>query len=697
MAEERRNRRKGNVTSRWMAAIHIAFILLAICVAARIVYLQIFWQPSKLQKEFYQARQHVDSIRPVRGAIYDTRGKLLASSSKLYQVSMDCVVRKEEFKNDPAKELEWRNKAAQLSEGLARIYGGSAADWERSIIHNRDNNHHYLKIGRQIDFETLSKVKELPLFNEGSNKGGIQVTVEEIRSYPYGSLGRRAIGVVKNNQDRQQLTGIEEKCNSILHGKEGWTMLKDSDIRGVYVPGNNWKSKKAVDGMDVKTTLDITMQEIADNALREMLSENDAMTGGCCMVMETATGAIRAMVNLTRDKDGNLGETYNYAVTTAQNPGSVFKTATLMAAIEKAGVDIHDTIPTKDGKVYYRGASTPVDAHVGKAHYPDGKITVDEGLKISSNYVFRYLAVEKFGKESKDVDKYMESLEEYHLFDDFDFDINGLAKCYIKDPRTSGEALTLPSIAMGYDMRTTPLHILTFYNAIANGGKEMKPYMIEEYLRDGKVEKKFGPEVLERSICSKRTADSLTIALLKITQEEHGTAYWRMLRSKCKIAGKTGTAYQTYTDPNTGKATFGAGGFRKIQGSFAGFFPAEDPKYTAICVFYTRVTGDNLEGSRCATPVRKIADELFCLHPEWAVSLEKNGKMDKVSKVEVVTGKNNDGKVPDLSGLGLSDAIYSLESCGYKCVYEGAGQVASQSPAAWSKLAKGGTVMIRLK
>lgn len=680
-----------------MAAIHIALIFFGIVVVFKILYLQIFWQPTKLQKDLYQARQHVDTIRPVRGAIYDTRGNLLASSSNLYQVSMDCAIRKEEFKSDPDKELEWRNKAAQLSAGLARIYGGTASDWEKAIIHNRDNNRHYLKIGHQIDYETLLKVKNLPLFNEGAFKGGIQISVEEIRSYPYGSLGRRAIGVVRNNQDRQQLTGIEEKCNEILHGKEGWTMLKDSDIRGVYIPGNNWKSKKAVDGMDVKTTLDITIQEIADKALREMLSENDAMTGGCCMVMETSTGAIRAMVNLTRDKDGNLGETYNYALTTAQNPGSIFKTATLMAAIENKGLKISDTIPTNDGRVRYRGAVTPVDPHVGKAHYPDGKITIGEGFKISSNYVFRYIAVEKFGQDKKDVDKYLDCLEGYHLYDDFGFDINGLAKCHYKDPRTSGEALTLPSIAMGYDMKTTPLHMLTFYNAIANGGKEMKPYMIEEYLMDGKVEKKFGPEVLERSICSSKTAESITEALLKVTQEEHGTAYWRMRQARCKIAGKTGTAYQTFSDPNTGKATFGASGMRKIQGSFAGFFPAEDPKYTVICVFYTKVTGDNLEGSRCADPVRKIANELYCMHPEWAGSIEKKSKMEKPSKVELITGKNNEGKVPDLVGLGLSDAIYSIESCGYKCVYEGAGQVASQSPAAWSKLEKGGTVVIRLK
>lgn len=693
--------RSGNRTSRWLTAIHLVFLVLGFCVIGKVAYIQWFWKPTKTETAMFGTSDKVDTITPIRGAIIDTRGRLLASSVTMYRVCMDCAVRKEEFRLDKENgrvlENEWRNKADELSCGLAEIYGGTAADWYGKIIQGRERNRRYMRIGGLIDYNTLQKVKALPLFREGKYKGGISIESEEIREYPYGSLGRRAIGVVQNNHDTRHITGLEEKCNDILHGKEGWTYLKNTDVRGVSVQGNSYRSRKAVNGYDVRTTLDIDIQDIADTALRKVLCENPHMIGGCCMVMEVESGAIRAMVNLKKDSKGNLGETYNYAVTTALNPGSVFKTATLMAALSENKIGIHDSIPCMDGIYVYKGSKCPPDHHVGRADYPSGYIHVDEGLKISSNHVFRYIGCECFGKNPKDVDRYLSLLKSYHLFDDFDFDINGLAKCYVNDPNKSHEALTLPMIAMGYDMATTPIHIMTFYNAIANGGKEMKPYLIEAYEKDGRVVKKFGPEVLNGKICSKAVADTLTQALLKITTEEHGTGYWRFRGSKCKVAGKTGTAFQSYRVEGQKGSRMNVDGKHVIQGTFAGFFPAENPKYTAICVFHTDLCPDNLEGSRCATAVRMIADQLYCMNPQWGEPIHQSRRMEKVEEVKLVTSRNNEGKVPDVCGLGLSDAIYSIESCGYKCRYEGHGQVVSQSPAAFTEAGKGTTVLIRLK
>lgn len=701
MADTMKKARKGNITSRLLTVVHLLFLVAGIGIVGQIIYIQLFWKPTELEKNLFGTSHKVDTLYPVRGAIYDCKGRLLASSVSMYRVCMDCTVRKAEFESDLEngliKENEWRQKAAELSAGLAEIYGGTAEDWNRKIIYNRNNNRSYLRIGGLIDYQTLQQVSALPLFREGPFKGGITVETEETRIYPYGSLGRRAIGVVRNNQESQHITGIEEKCNSVLHGKEGHQHKKRTDVRGMYVPGNNWMSKKAQDGLDVRTTIDIDIQDISDKALRNVLSQNEHMIGGCCLVMDVETGAIRAMVNLKKDSNGKLGETYNYAVTTAQNPGSVFKTATLMAALDEGKIDLHDSIPCMDGYYTYKGTRTPQDHHVTKADYPSGYIPVDEGLKISSNHVFRYLGGECFGKSERETGKYIDLLKSYHLFDDFDFDINGLAKCNVKDPRTSGEALTLPMVAMGYDMATTPIHILTFYNSIANGGKEMKPYMIEAYEKNGRTEKKFSPTVLNSSVCKKSTVDSLTVALLKITQEEHGTGYWRFRGAKCHVAGKTGTAFQTFKDPATGKTGFGGSGRRVIQGTFAGFFPAEAPKYTVVTVFYTDICGDNLEGSRCASAVREIADQLYCMNPQWGETIEQNSKLAKATERKLITGKNNDGKVPDVVGLGLSDAVYSIESCGYKCIYEGHGQVVSQSPGAYSEAKKGATVVIKLR
>ncbi len=309
----------------------------------------------------------------------------------MYNISMDCTVRKQEFRNDKVSESEWCGKAYALSEGLARIVGGDAREWYSRIMTKRQKNQPYLKIADLVDYDTMKQLIELPLFNEGKFKGGIQIETVDTRKYPYGSLGRRAIGVVANNRQKTRITGLEEKCNRELHGEEGYAKMTYTDRKGTYVPVSGWKSKKARNGLDVKSTLDMDIQDLADRSLRELMAGNPHITHGCFLIMDVESGAIRAMVNLKKASDGNMGEVYNYAVTTANNPGSVFKVATLMAALDEGLISLSDSIPCMDGRYVYKNIKCPLDKHATKDHYPSGYIGVEEGLKISSNHVFRYI------------------------------------------------------------------------------------------------------------------------------------------------------------------------------------------------------------------------------------------------------------------------------------------------------------------
>ncbi len=681
-----------------LQAIQLLFLVTAVAVVVKIVMLQFFYRPSEKETAYYGTPEKVDTLYPVRGAIYDAKDRLIALSVPMYNISMDCTVRKQEFRNDRVSESEWCSKAYALSEGLARIVGGDTREWYSRIMTKRQKNQPYLKIADLVDYDTMKQLIELPLFNEGKFKGGIQIETVDTRKYPYGSLGRRAIGVVANNRQKTRITGLEEKCNRELHGEEGYAKMTYTDRKGTYVPVSGWKSKKARNGLDVKSTLDMDIQDLADRSLRELMAGNPHITHGCFLIMDVESGAIRAMVNLKKASDGNMGEVYNYAVTTANNPGSVFKVATLMAALDEGLISLSDSIPCMDGRYVYKNIKCPLDKHATKDHYPSGYIGVEEGLKISSNHVFRYIGGECFGKSNREIRKYLSLLESYNLFSDFDFDINGLAKCSVKDPCSSGEALTLPMVAMGYDMATTPVHLLCFYNAIANGGRQMKPYMIDSYMREGETVRKFEPQVLNPSICKKSTADSLTRALLKVTGEMGGTGYWAFRGAKCPVAGKTGTAFIAYKSERTGKTTFSDDRMSHyIQGSFAGFFPADNPKYSAICVIYTDLTSDNIEGSRCARAVRAVADALWSMNPEWNEGIRDKGRLPKAPQIRLVSGKESAGRVPDVKGLGLSDAIYSLESCGYSCSYEGHGTVVSQDPAPNSARSRGSKVHLRLK
>lgn len=688
--------------------IYIVVLFISASIVVKLIYIQKSWEPDKSIAKYFLPPAEKYTIAPDRGAIIGCGGEILAMSTPMYELRMDCTVRKEYFQKKMRKnptgdnlEQQWQDKAKAFSEGFAKEMNMDASVIFKSIMDGRRKGNKYLRLGTDIDRGTLLKLESLPLMEEGRYKSGIIVEKHDSRKYPYGTLARRTIGYVKDNSSQKEdekgrsHIGIEGKYDYVLHGKEGEIWLKPTDNKEKI---QNYDSTyvKPVDGLDVRTTLDITLQDIVDKAMRKQMSANPKIEDGCAVFMDVRTGAIRAMVNLTKSpKDSSLNEVYNMAIGYGANPGSVFKTTTLMTALEDGYIkSLDDEIPTNEGKL----PGYPQDDHVKNLV----KISILHGFEISSNYVFRYLATNNYSDDPK---RFMDKLYMYKLGQAFDFDLEGLREPLLPSPDSKSWSSTdLGSVAIGYSVRETPLHTLTFYNAIANKGRMMKPYLVESIEKDGVVKTKKGPSVLNASICSRATADTLLRALKAVTSE--GTAY-RLKGAKLTVAGKTGTARQSLSkeeiekygrDPKDNTQT--ADGSYHNLATFVGFFPADNPKYSAIiCMNSSLIRGSLYGGVGPASAMREIVDAIYTLDPEWGAEVTAMAKVPVMGEDKEMTARSDmkNPIVPDIMGLGLKDAIFIIENSGLKCSYSGTGHVSSQNPKAGTKVADGSTITFNLK
>lgn len=710
MAQENK---KGNNNKRDRIAVilrltYILVLLLCFVVIGKIIYIQYCWEPNEKIIKFFLPNDVADEIAPKRGAIIGRGGEILAMSTPMYELRIDCTIRKNEFKKKGEKrasvtdslERQWRAKARAFCEGFAKETGADSISLYKTIIDGRQKEWdgcRYLKIGGNIDRGTILRLRELPLMKEGRFKSGIIEIEKDTRKYPYGTLARRTIGYVKDNSNSNgnNHIGLEGKYDYVLHGQEGKIWLRTIDNKEKV---QNYDSSyvKPVDGMDVRSTLDITIQDIMDKAIRKQMAANPKIADGCGVLMDVKTGAIRAMVNLTKSpKDSSLNEVYNMAIGFGAEPGSVFKTTTLMTALEDGHIkSLDDVIPKNNGELAdYR---YPKDKHVNG----QGEISILDGFKISSNYVFRYLAVNNYSDNPK---RFLDKLYLYKLGQAFDFDLEGLRKPTLPSPDSKmWSATDLGATAIGYAIQETPLHILTFYNAIANKGKMMKPYLVESIEKNGVVKTRKGPGVLNASICSKATADTLLRAMKAVTSE--GTAT-RLKGAKLQVAGKTGTSLQPLTkediDKYGKKDVYSTKDDRhRHLATFVGFFPADNPKYSAIICMNSSLIKDNLYGGTApAAAIREVVDAIYSLEPEWGGELAPAGKVPEMefSGDAAAQSDTKNPLVPDIKGLGLKDAVFLIENSGLRCSYSGTGHVVSQNPKAGSKVAGGTTITFTLK
>ena len=615
-----------------MFFVSIVVLVLSALILARIVHIQTSYTvDDRVINQFRPVSQR-HTEEPVRGRILATDGRPFAISAPLYDIYMDCTIRKREFeeKGDSGAEQDWREKARELCTYLSNEFRDKSAEqYYTSIIQGREKGSKYLSIKKNVDLNTLRRVQQFPLFREGGYRGGIIVESHEERIYPYDSLARRVIGYVKDTLRK----GLEANFDYELHGKAGYEWRRVTDDNS-WIRDLDSTVVRAQDGNDIRTTLNVDFQDIADRALRRQINENDGIRAGIVIIMEAQTGAIRAMVNLSRGAtpQTTLWERENLCLTEVGEQGSVMKTVTLLSVVEDGYVkNLEQTLPTNNGFV---PGGYKQDVHILDYQRETGRreITVMHGFEISSNYVFTWLAENYYGKRPQEL---FDHIYSYRLGEAFDFDISGLGTPVVNRPGTAGwSKTTLGTTAYGYGISVTPLHVATFYNGIANKGRMMKPYLVESVEKDGRVLKHYEPSVLN-NICSRNTADTVTRALRSVVMD--GTAT-RLKGAKLSVAGKTGTAQvvlsaaeragsiDPYHDPR---------GRKKNQGTFVGFFPADNPKYTILCTVYSYLSGQSFYGGTLpALAVREIVDKIYALDPEWEQELHRTGSVPVMKQGE---------------------------------------------------------------
>ncbi len=653
-----------------------------------------------------------EPIAAQRGDILAVDGRIMACSVPNYRICMDPFAPSDEVFN---AEID------KLCQQLSDFYGDkSPAEYKKKIVQARVKKQKYMVVNnRRISYTEYKRVKEFALFNRGQNKGGFIVEENDERKMPFGILASRTIGkIFKNNKDKLVggVVGIENSYDKELRGTDG--ICNKSRLTGRWIKE---EVVAPVDGYDIVTTIDVDIQDVAEHSLMRQLEKYEA-DHGVAILMEVKTGAIRAIVNLHRNEKGQYSEDYyNYAIGELTEPGSTIKLATVMTCLEDGKIEVEDSIDTFDGEFRFYDRVMRDSKKGGH-----GKIDIKRAFEVSSNIAFSRIVTNCYGNDPM---RFVNGLKSLGLCDTLGIDIRGEKRTYLKsmdDPTWSGT--TLPWMSIGYEMKITPLQLLTFYNAVANNGTMMRPMFVTKLVDHGSTVKTIRPKVLRNSIASRSTIRTAQELLKGVVEE--GTAM-NIKDTPYKIAGKTGTAQIAQ-----GGAGYTYNGERKYLASFAGYFPADEPLYSCIVmvsgprnVYY----GNTVAGS----VVKAIADRVYAAEyrsgnvktsPAIATSdvypYSKGGRMADIKNVlseldmkhnAVVESKGTwmssqakedhivlsprrfvENVTPDIRGMGASDAVSLLESMGFRVKLTGYGRVTQQSIAPGSTYIKGTTIQIQL-
>ena len=689
--------------------IYFIIALFAIAVMAMILVLQIVqhgkWS-SLSEKYVYQTTE----MPANRGDILAMDGRLLASSVPYYTIYMDT-------RSTGMSGTTWSNGINGLSAGLERLLGERSADeWKAVITQARTRGDRYFLIKRRVSYETLKQLKKLPIFREGQFKGGMVAQAENRRILPNSELAARTIGYLNLGTEGTEV-GIEGSFDKDLAGRNG-IVVKQRLTGGDWIDVDDASSVEARDGNDIITTIDIDLQDVASSALRNQLKKHNAHHG-CAVVMEVATGDIRAIVNLEEGVDGDYHETFNYAIAESTEPGSTFKLPSLMAALEDGVIDTGDIVDTGTGSVKFYSKIIRDTKEEGY-----GKLTVNQVFGLSSNVGTSKLIYEHYKDNPRD---FVNRLYAMKLNEKLDIQLMGEGEPLIRYPGDKlWSGLSLPMMSHGYEVQLTPLQILTFYNAVANDGRMMRPRFVTAVMRNGHVIKRFEPDVIINSIASRNTIRKARKMMEGVV--ESGTAT-NLQNANYKIAGKTGTAQIA-----RGRSGYRSGVRISYQASFVGYFPADNPLYSCIIVVNAPSNGVYYGNLVAGSVFREISDKIYATNfyrdyknaeniardqsapeagngyrpdlntvlRELDVRHRKNAKSDWVATrengdtVRFVGVNTAKGLVPDVRGMTLRDAVYLLENSGYRVKYSGKGKVRRQSPEHGARYFEGQIVSLEM-
>lgn len=657
-------------------------------------------------------------VYPNRGSIYSANGELMATSVPMYYTYIDFAA--EGFLRDTFLHST-NNGVDSLSFYLARKFKDrTAAGYKQHLMRgfNQKKRQYPVQV-KQISYTDLKELKTYPFLRFSRFKSGFYDKEMVRRQKPYGSLASRTIGdiygeIESGGQSRGK-NGLELQYDSLLRGEAG--------LASVRRLGGTWTNVVTIepkDGVDIITTIDIDIQDITEKALTDKLKDIDAESG-TVVVMEVATGEIKAITNMARIREGVYAETKNHAVADEIEPGSTFKVASMLVALDDGLVKPGDSIDTGNGIYMYKGARmTDHNAHRGGYHV----ISAEEAIWYSSNIGVAKTILRGYENNQQ---KFVDGLKRVGMDADLKLEIPGAGRAKIRDTKSPYWSKTsLPWMSFGYETQIPPINTLAFFNAIANNGKMMRPYFTKKILKNGEVMENFKPEVLISSISSQQALDDIHSMLLGVVEKGTGKPAFS---ESVRIAGKTGTAQIAMGGSYTAQG-------KQHQVSFCGYFPADKPAYSAICVIRRPRIGYPSGGTMSGEVVRNLAEKIYSnkmpidikkaekdstaiLIPDvkggeakamkyvmnelgihyrtdsldalWAASHHEE------DQVQIVSRKVTENLVPNVVGMGAKDALYLMEKAGLRVSLSGTGKVRTQSIAPGQKVVKGRSVSLVLK
>jgi len=690
----------------------LGIVLLSLLVLGRAIYIQ------RIEGAYWRGmsdslRQKVVETDAERGTIYSEDGSMLSTSIPYFDIYIDFAADGLREKNGK----RFKDNLDSLSFCLAKFFQDkSTKEYKQELQKGFRSKDRYYPLKRNLSFQEYRTLRTFPLVRLGKNKSGFIADVKSKRLNPFGLLANRTIGLARENA---QNVGLERTYDSLLTGETGKKLIRFVGA-GAYVPVEGYEIDPK-NGKDIITTIDVNIQDIAENALLKMLVDNEA-EHGTCIVMEVKTGKVKAIANLGRQEDGSYMEDLNYAIRGSE-PGSTFKVATMISLLEDGYVKLTDHV-NLEGGVWRVSNRTVYDSE--KHGLTD--VTIKEAFEHSSNVGMAKLVWTNY---SGNPSKFVDHLKKLKLNQPTGIDLVGETAPIIKNPKSkTWSATSLPWMAFGYEVLVSPMQTLMLYNAIANDGKMMKPYLVNEVHQSGITIEKNEPEVIEEQICSEQTLKLLKECLEGVVKEgtakDLNTPYYQ-------FAGKTGTALVA-----NGKHGYAD---HIYQSSFAGYFPADHPMYSCIVVIKNKPFAKKFYGAAVAGPVfREVADKLVALsggknemnyastenfsipHDSsafyYAGSTEsirrvltemKMSYKDSASRADwgrlyannhqtVVNMETVNAKIiPNLRGMGLKDALYLLESMDVRVLAKGKGKVVSQSLVPGVQIQKNQVVTLELE
>lgn len=694
--------------------VYIFMCVFALSIVYKIVQVQ-FIQGEMWREKAKQLTTAYVSIEASRGNIFDENGNLLATSLPYYEVGMDV--------NAPSISKDTFNKyITPLSEELAQLFPDkSKKEFKKMLRKARETKDCYIVLHRNVSYKDLQKMRKFPILKKGA-RGGLAYMQTNRRELPFGLSASRMIGYSRN----EYRVGIEGAYDSVLRGTSGRRLMQKV-AADVWRPINDENEIEPKDGSDIYTTIDVNIQDVAENALLKSLVKNDA-SHGCVVLMEVKTGEIRAIANLTRTDSGAYSERLNYAIGYATEPGSTFKLASFLTALDDDYINLDDKFYVGNGECMY------YDKKVKDSHPPlKAELTAQEIFETSSNVGTSKIITQYY---SKNPQKYVDKLLSFNLGKPLGLGIPGEGKPLIKGVKDKNWwGPTLPQMSYGYEVLVTPMQTLTLYNAIANNGVMVKPHFIREIKNKGITIKKFSPEVINPQVVKLSTVKKAKTLMEGVVERGSGKG---LNIQAFKVAGKTGTA-QIAVRGKSGKITYGAAGEHIYQSSFVGYFPAEKPLYTCIVIINSPSKGVYYGGLVSGPVFKEVAEKVYSSSLDFQTEINDRTKL-LTKAPEMIKGNKQDmaivladlnipftnsaagnwvansrvdssritmqsvnietllkkGLIPDLEGLSAKDAMFLLENNGLHVKLLGFGAIRKQSIEAGTKFNKGTQIVLTL-